>query len=197
MNYNGSMMGDFGMGPGGEMISGKWLNRQTGQTIVVRDSFIDDTNKMFLNTSIGQISMDEFSKYYIQASDEEYDESGRVIGNKPISPSDIIEKDEPLKADPIFPQVVSTAQPIIQQKEENSITNFDLIDKIFKKTESRPKADLKIDWADFPEKELSMLVNYFDVKLDDIATYIGKHLINENLLKNALFDFLSGLKGFK
>lgn len=197
MNYNGSMMGDFGMGPGGEMISGKWLNRQTGQTIVVRDSFIDETNKMFLNTSIGQISMDEFSKYYIQASDEEYDESGRVIGNKPMSPSEIIGKEEPLKADPIFPQVVSTAQPIIRQKEEPKIANFDLIDKIFKKTESRPKADLKIEWADFPEKELSMLVNYFDVKLDDIAAYIGKHLINENLLKNALFDFLSGLKGFE
>ena len=72
-----------------------------------------------------------------------------------------------------------------------SINNFELIDKIFKKTESKPEANLSIKWADFPEKELSMLVSYFDVQIEDIAAYIGKYLINEDLLRNALADFLS------
>ena len=36
-----------------------------------------------------------------------------------------------------------------------------------------------------------MLVNYFDVELSDIATYISKNLINENLLKDALTKFLA------
>ena len=185
MEFNA--IGDFGMGPGGEMISGKWINRKTGQTIVVRDSFIDDSNKMYLNTNIGQLSMDEFSKYYIQASDEEYDEHGKVIGNKPVDPSEVsLSLDEqPLEADPIYGGNIGMGN------NTKTISNFDLIDKIFKKTDSKPTADLNIKWANFPEKELSMLVNYFDVELDDITAYIGKYLINEDLLQNALFDFLS------
>lgn len=185
MEFNA--MGDFGSGPGGEMISGTWINRKTGQKIVVRDSFIDDSNNMFLNTSIGQLSMNEFSRDYIQASDEIYDEHGKVIEEKPVNPNEVsfANNDEPLEADPIFTNQGS--MPMGGQ----SINNFELIDKIFKKTESRPEANLSIKWADFPEKELSMLVSYFDVQIEDIAAYIGKYLINEDLLKDALADFLS------
>ena len=36
-----------------------------------------------------------------------------------------------------------------------------------------------------------MLVSYFDVQIEDIAAYIGKYLINEDLLRNALADFIN------
>ena len=186
-------MFDFGSGPGGSMISGKWINRKTGDVINVRDSFIDDSNNMILMTDKGQMTMNEFSKYYIQASDEIYDQSGKVIENKPVQTDEIKFSNEemPLEADNIYSNnVLSKPLNNTETKTEKNLNNFDLIDKIFKKIESKPKADLKIEWADFPEKELSMLVNYFDVTIDDIATYIGKYLINENLLKEALSDFL-------
>ena len=185
MEFN--TMSDFGSGPSGEMISGTWINRKSGQKIVVRDSFIDDSNNMFLNTSIGQLSMNEFSRDYIQASDEIYDEQGKVIEEKPVNFNEVsfAGNDEPLEADPIFANQGSMTMG------GQSINNFELIDKIFKKTESRPEANLSIKWADFPEKELSMLVSYFDVQIEDIAAYIGKYLINEDLLRNALADFIN------
>ena len=181
---------DFGAGPGmgGAMISGKWINRNTGAVINVRDSFIDDSQNMFLMTDKGQISMEEFTKYYIQASDEIYDESGRVIDNKPaqVDEVSVAPTGDTLVADPIFPTLstgeVHTAKPI---------NNFELIDKIFKKNESKPTIDLKINWANFPKKELSMLVEYFDVKNEDIASYIGQYLINSDLLNDSLTQWLN------
>lgn len=207
MNNMGQML-DFGAGPGGAMISGKWINRQTGNVINVRDSFIDDSNNMVLMTDKGQMNMAEFTKYYIQASDEMYDMNGKVIDNKPVNVNEIkmtnnnnmsvANDDIPLEADPILTTPVMNQLNNNPNQTNSSINNFELIDKIFKKTESKPYADLKIEWADFPEKELSMLVSYFDVDIEDIATYIGKYLINEDLLKNALFDFINKkLKGVR
>ena len=185
-------MFDFGSGPGGSMISGKWMNKKTGETIIVRDSFMDDSNNMILLTSKGNMNMDEFSKYYIQASDELYDSTGKVIGNEPVSPNEIkFSNDTPVmnKTNSYSLNTPFVDKPITKIN-NTTLNNFDLIDKIFKKIESKPFADLKIEWADFPEKELSMLVNYFDVELDDIAAYIGKYLINEDLLNEALANFL-------
>jgi len=189
-----SMM-DFGSGPGGgPMISGKWINKKTGLVVNVRDSFMDDSNNMVLMTDKGQLSMEEFSKYYIQASDEVYDESGKVVDTKPVNNAElgiqggtvVSGNEAPLVADDIY----SNSQPA-SASNNIPINNFNLIDKIFKKIDSRPIADLNIEWFGFPSEELMMLVNYFDVELSDIATYISKNLINENLLKDALTKFLA------
>ena len=176
---------DFGGGPtGGAMVTGRWINRNTGDVINVRDSFIDDSNNMFLMTDRGQLSMDEFTKYYIQASDEVYDMSGKVVDTKPVESNELsfaVDNKE-LQADPIYlgggmDGKIDVPKPI---------KNFELIDKIFKKTDSKPEVNLKINWADFPEKELLMLVNYFDVKKEEIASYIGEYLINSELLNESL-----------
>jgi len=191
-------MVDFGAGPGSQklasgrmisdgsdMISGKWINRQTGDIINVRSSVTDDSGNMILITDKGQLNMNEFSRLYVQASDEMYDLDGNVVDSKPVEADEIsfANNDTPLVADSIL-------MPNGMDNTATQLKNFDLIDKIFKKTESKPSADLKINWADFPKKELSMLVNYFDVSSEEIATYIGKYLINEDLLKDALLEFL-------
>jgi len=195
-----SPMMEFGSGPGSQrlasgriisdgydMISGRWINRKTGTIINVRGSVTDDKGDMILMTDRGQMGMEEFSKYYVQASDDIYDESGKVIDTKPVSTAEVTFNNDntPLEADSIYGTKMST--PMSSQP----LKNFDLIDKIFKKIESKPNADLTIEWADFPKQELSMLVNYFDVNVEEIAEYIGKYLINEDLLKEALSDFLS------
>lgn len=182
-------MMDFGSGPGGAMISGRWINKSTGKVINVRDSFIDDTNNMTLMTDQGQISMDEFTKYYIQASDEVYDTNGKVIETKVADVNEIVESD--LVADPINfrdPNNINynPQQPVSQ------INNFDLIDKIFKKTDWKPELNIKLSSdTEFPQKELSMLVDYFDVKVEDIAQYIGKYLVNVDLLNDEISKYLN------
>lgn len=183
---------DFGAGPGdmmgGAMISGKWINKNNGNVINVRDSFIDDSQNMFLLTDKGQISMDEFTKYYIQASDEVYDLEGHVVDTKPVDTTEVsvAASEDTLVADPIFPGIMQGSSIQIQKQ----INNFELIDKIFKKNESKPTIDLKINWADFPKKELSMLIEYFDVKNEDIASYISEYLVNSDLLEASLTEWL-------
>ena len=191
------MFDDFGNGPGGPMISGKWLNKRTGKTIVVRDSMIDG-DKMVIMTNQGPLDFEIFSRDYIQASDEVYDESGKVVETKPVEVSEITEDNgTPVQfANPEKGMPTIKLEPEETPKINVSINNFELIDKIFKKVESKPHADLKINWANFPQNELSMLVNYLDVKIDDIVAYIGKYLINDDLLNDALLEFLRG-KGLK
>ena len=86
--YTGGMQ-DFGSGPGGPMIQGKWINRLSGEVINVRDSIING-DEMMLITNKGQISMEDFSRNYVQASTDIYDEHGNVIGQEDIDPSDIV-----------------------------------------------------------------------------------------------------------
>ena len=193
---NPSMMGEFGAGPGGPMVSGRWINKKTGQVINVRDSFIDG-DSMVIMSDRGQIPFNEFSQYYIQASDEVYDENGKVIDKKSVELSDIADvnpgnnishiEEQKIVNELTTPLGSSGGSKVIV---EESGKNFGLIDKIFKKKESRPKLNLKIDWADFPNKELSMLVDYFDVSKEEIADYIGKHLINSDLLNESLNKWL-------
>ena len=182
-------MMDFGSGPGGSMISGKWINKANGTVINVRDSFIDDSNNMIILTDKGQLSMDEFSKYYVQASDEIYNESGQVIDKKEADVEEIVTD---LVADPIYP-VQSPNQPILN-KQKPQLNNFDLIDKIFKKSSWNGELKVKFDsTVDFPEQELKMLIEYFDVKIEDIANYIGNYLVNSDLLNKTISDYLNSI----
>ena len=182
-------MMDFGSGPGGAMITGKWINKKTGQVINVRDSFIEGDNNMILMTDKGQLSMEEFTKYYIQASDEMYNENGVVIDTKPVEISDITDvNNTDLVADPI---VFNQSSQV-----KNKINNFDLIDKIFKKSSWTPNIDIKIQSKDdFPSKELNMLIDYFDVKIEDISEYIGNYVINQDLLREQISNYLRSIFG--
>lgn len=181
---------DFGSGPGGPMISGKWMNKRTGEVINVRDCLMDGDN-MVLSTSKGMMDFSSFSNNYIQASDEVYDTSGKVIKTEAVKIEEIADaiKEE-------NPPINLNTKPLTQNENNkgqgvNKINNFDLIDKIFKKIESKPNVNLNIEWAGFPKKELLMLIEYFDVKSEDIAKYIGKYLINEQLLNDALNNFIN------
>ena len=65
-------------------IQGEWMNKNTGQKIRVRNSIIDG-DQMIIITNMGQISMEEFSRNYMQASDEVYDDKGNVIATEKMT----------------------------------------------------------------------------------------------------------------
>lgn len=66
------------MGGGGPMISGNWINTKTGETVTVRDSFMDGEDMIIFLTNGRQLTLSEFQDY-VQQSEEEYDEHGNMI----------------------------------------------------------------------------------------------------------------------
>lgn len=181
-------MQDFGSGPGGGMMSGKWINKSNGTTINVRDCVMQG-DEMIVLTDRGQISGEDFSRNYIQMSDEEYDMKGSVINssspqqpkNTPVqAPQAPQTPSAPLKMfddieDPAF--IAKQNQPLYKEESEST----KLIKKLFTKTETKPEITVDIKWADFPKNELNMLMNVFDVSKEDIADYLRTYLDDEEI----------------
>lgn len=69
-------------------MKGVWTNRRTGQTVMVRDVVIMDESMSVMFSDGSMMDMNEFSRDYIQMSDEIYDADGNVIGhdNTPLMP---------------------------------------------------------------------------------------------------------------
>ena len=83
MNMNNGMPGmpPMGMmGGPGMSISGKWYNKRTGRTIMVRDSYFDDAGMQVMTADGQMINGDEFSRDYIQCDETIYDENGQSTG---------------------------------------------------------------------------------------------------------------------
>ena len=114
-------------------IQGERMKKNTGQKIRVRNSIIDG-DQMIIITNMGQISMEGFSRNYIQASDEVYDDEGNVIATEKMTsqPSEqsnikietINDQEYFIDDKPVsFNNLIE--KPIVQQ----NINNIDLIKK--------------------------------------------------------------------
>ena len=147
-------------------ITGTWMNKRTGQKVNVRQS-VQDGDNMIIITDRGQISMDVFSRDYIQASDEIYDESGKVIDNKPM------EMDEDLGA-------------IMDYENNNTETTLYAPAPVV----SFPEVKVDIQWNDFPEAQINTLVNFLDVKVADISNYIINNYVNSQALSESIDKIL-------
>lgn len=183
--YEGKITGrEFlpGEDGGGMGISGTWMNKRTGQKVNVRQS-IQDGDNMIIITDKGQISMEVFSRDYIQASDEIYDESGKIIDNKPM------EMDEDLGAIMEY-EIGGTNAPQHEQIVKVN-PNEQIIKKVFDKLTSFPKVNVDIKWDDFPEAQINTLVNFLDVKVEDISKYIINNYINSQTLSESIDKILN------
>lgn len=208
--YNGGMQ-DFGSGPGGPMIQGRWINRMNGNIVNVRDSIINGDD-MIVITDRGQISMEEFSRNYVQASTDIYDEHGNVIGKEDINPADIAMmsrqkvNNNKINYHPKKESKPETTQDILDEDMEQFINTSDdllhtplqqntannqkskesektkLIKTIFEKS-TQPEINLDIEWAAFPKNELEMLMNYFNVTQDEIAEYISNSIQKDAIIE--------------
>ena len=184
-----SMMG--GLGPMGDaQISGKWVNKRTGQVINVRDAIIEGDN-MIVISDLGQIDMNDFSRDYIQQSDEVY-EAPKIPQAPTATIGEIIKEDPTVVSDGVNPLEVPLTQinnPVKQSKQ--NIGHYEMIDKIFVKNETKPRISFEIEWANFPAKELQMLVDYFDVSIEDISKYISNTFVEQQLIADSLTEFVS------
>lgn len=164
---------------GGEMITGKWINKLTGKVINVRNTIIDGDNLIIISDA-GQITMDEFSRNYIQASDEIYDEGGKIIGREKL-------EFNPIEQSPIYNDNNKTVQ---SYKQVNESETLKIVKKMFSKIESTPSVTIDVQWDDFPKEQLNTLINFLDIELDEIAEYITKTYINTSSISLLVKEFL-------
>ena len=184
-------------------ISGKWTNKVTGQTINVRDSIIDG-DRMIIISDQGQIDMTEFSQYYIQTSDEIYDEGGKVIDKQPVSFSEIkqpsqndmymhnFDLNKPISDDLGNITASTETYQIVSGGSSKTANygNFELIDKLFKRKNYNPVIKVDIQSSDFPLNELKMLMDIYDVDSTDIANYLLKEYINQDTICDSVLNYV-------
>lgn len=200
MTYN------FNNGPSDAMsISGKWTNIHNGQEIFVRDSFIDGDNMIVRTIDGNIIPMTEFSNNYVQS--EEVDEAtARSVIQQPVAPQSygdikpdfgekVILKNDDTKSNNIKPSNLDQASQHVENHKEDKFEDKlfrkkTMIGKIFEKISTKPNINLTFDWTEYPEKEMSMLMEYFDVSNDDIANYIYTTYFNENIIKESILKLI-------
>lgn len=185
-------------------IRGEWINKNTGQKINVRNSIIDG-DQMIIITNIGHMSMEEFSRNYIQASNEIYNENGQVIGSEndnmqhqqksindinieTINDQEYLIDDKPVKFDIAKQSTISIEQLPINQSQ---IKNIDLIKKVFSKIDYKPEITVEIKWDGFPKEQISTLVNFLDVDVDDISKYLYSEYVNVDTVKEKINEIIN------
>ena len=189
-----------------EGITGKWTNKLTGEVINVRDSIIDGDDMIIISDK-GNLSMLDFSQNYIQISAEVYENS---IQYQPINyDNDINEIDLSIKPDneynnmSINTKVVNDdytvelqRDPIVIQKnneynsyEENS--NLLMIDKLFKKIDFNPVINIEINPVGWPQNQLKMLIDIYDVTPNEIAQYLIREYIHPEYILEQVSKYVN------
>ena len=84
---------------------------------------------------------------------------------------------------------VDSLTPQLQQSV--TINNEQIIKKIFDKLTSFPEIDVNIKWDNFPEAQINTLVEFLDVKIEDISAYVIKKYINTETLSLKINEVLN------
>jgi hypothetical protein len=198
MNMNNGMPGmpPMGMmGGPGMSISGKWYNKRTGRTIMVRDSYFDDTGMQVMTSDGQMINGDEFSRDYIQCDETIYDENGQSTGQSEAIDYDAMfsgmQSSTPemnYATDTLLKQDAQVIKPTVQVVQQE---NNPALDKLFSKLDDFPTLDINIKWNKIPISELNMLKNIFDLTNDDIAEYIYNNYCTDVEIKKAISDAIT------
>lgn len=172
---------------GDNMFHGKWIHRDTGERITITNSLIDENNQMVLMTSIGQIGMDELSKYYIQDS-ENIDEQ-QPINNKQsdnFNDNYLLPEDKDILDRKVTPKKVKNT--FVEQETPKVSKNKDILDKFFADNKNI-SLNMNINF-NFNEDELKTIMKYTDVTKDDICEYIYENIVNKDNIKKEINNLL-------
>ena len=188
---------------GGDMISGKWINKNDGSIISIRNTVMDGDN-IILITDKGELDMNSFSKNYIQVSDETYDNNGNVVStNDKFDISEITPNYNETSVNTFdnetFNKLTKGIATTNQQNANSSIhiettntsDNFKLIDKVFSKVKHEPSINIDISWIDFPNDKVQMLMDTFDVDKNEISEYIYNKYLNKDIIIKSLSKYFT------
>jgi hypothetical protein len=178
------------MGGPGMQITGSWYNKRTGKTILVRDSYFDDTGMQIMTAEGNMISGEEFARDYIQCDDTIYDAEGNSTGQHEAVDYDAmfggIENTFETPVNPV--KTSSSSQSTAQVKTEVIPQNNPALEKLFSKLPDFPTLDINLKWDRIPIAELNMLKTIFDITDDDIAEYIYNNYCTPVEIKAAITE---------
>ena len=176
-------------------ISGTWMNKYTGDIVRVHNNIIDG-DQMILITDKGQITMNEFSDNYIQASEDIYNDQGQIIDHAPVA-IDEIKSSQPSILDIPIGMTTSNYTQVIKENntEKNKQTeepeSFKILDKFFNKIDSKENLiTIDIDFNILPKEKLETIVDYMDISVEELSQYIAKKIVNTENLPNIIFNKL-------
>lgn len=204
--FNSMPQGVVGMeiGTGGDQITGQWSNPYTGQIVFARQ-MIDNGGEALIVTDQGVIPMTEFGQFVridenqpnvssapqlqipsvqtniggVEMSDEDAKLLTGLNNPKPYS-KDLLNK----------PLNQQSTQQYSQIEVETKSTNYDIIDKLFKKFGTDININVSIDWNEFPKDKLETLTDIFDVPKKEIAEYLINKFLNKEKLSEQLEESL-------
>lgn len=176
-------------------ISGTWMNKYTGDIVRVHNNIIDG-DQMILITDKGQITMNEFSDNYIQASEDIYNDKGQIIDHAPVA-IDEIKISQPSILDIPIGMTTSNYTQVIKENntEKNKQTeepeSFKILDKFFNKIDNKENLiTIDIDFNILPKEKLETIVDYMDISVEELSQYIAKKIVNTENLPNIIFNKL-------
>ena len=179
----------------GMIPAGKYVHKNTGQSIFVRDS-VQDGESLLIITDKGQLTMKEFSEYlqvedgediYIPTVNDLYGDkkpNGQLLAqiNQGIDPEDRIKTTVQQNKNEI-------KQEIVEEKKQPVNKNYDLIKKVFDKFPIERTINFEIVEDEWPFKEFNMLVNVLDVPLKDICDYVIDNFLDKDHLSESLSKY--------
>lgn len=180
----------------GMIPAGKYVHKNTGQSIFVRDS-VQDGESLLIITDKGQLTMKEFSEYlqvedgediYIPTVNDLYGDkkpNGQLLAqiNQGIDPEDRI------KTTITQQNKNEIKQEVIEEKKQPVNKNYDLIKKVFDKFPIERTINFEIVEDEWPFKEFNMLVNVLDVPLKDICDYVIDNFLDKDHLSESLSKY--------
>lgn len=193
----------------GMQPTGTWINQRTGELVTV-DNMVNDLsqNGSQVILSTGElISFSEFARDYVQIDESENIDNNNQVQEVNLEPEEHeFSLDEPLTNvnnanntnNIIIPEDNITLVPEINNinnisKEKQMI--IDLIDNLASSRSRKPSVEISsVEIKNLPKEALSSLIKYFNVSVDDIVDIIFDKLVDKNIIKKCITDYIDDIK---
>lgn len=172
-------------------ISGVWINKTTGNKINVQN-YVSDGDSSIVVTDQGMIDMNRFMNDYIQMENDDMEPANINPSSSNAKFSDALFNQEYTFDDVQIKQENSSTIEVKTNSPQETINvnNFNIIQKLFNKIDSKPIVEVNIKWDDCPIKEISTLVNFLDVDIEDISKYIFKNFADAEIIIEKITNIL-------
>ena len=188
-------------------ITGTWVNRMTGDKVVVRSTVIDGDDMLIICADGRQLKMSEFQNSNCNDTSVSLDDirglekERRVVvsatNNHQASYNNPYEFDNPYDDDIQYTTANNhetyhefIEKPQIEERPKQVSESEKLLNKLFEKIELDAELKVDLDCTNFPSKELNMLRAIYDVTAEDISDYIVNHIINIDVFKSAVTQYV-------
>ena len=190
----------------GPMITGSWVNPQTGDSFTAVDTFFEDNN-LLIKASDGRILRYDQIQNYLQTDNPD-------AFKKPTSPqkdttpipaevlseiesggeNDLIIPDDNIYSGGSFNgalQSTDLGNIYSESNQKHPIPDYSIIDRALSKCVP-PTPAVKVSWDSFPRREIEMLVDVMNVSVDEIIQYY----INNISMKDIKDMFSESVKNY-